>query len=57
MPIVCVCVLKYNLTILELVSTPHIHPQLGCYAPSRVCPPPFKNSGSAPEASLHFICC
>ena len=30
----------------------HTHPPLGRYAPSRICPPLFKNSGSAPEASV-----
>ena len=38
--------LKYNLTILVLTSTHHIHHLLGRYARSRICPP-FRNSGSA----------
>ena len=47
----CVQLLKYNLTILVLVSTQSTHPALGRYA-SRVRAPLLKNSESALEYDL-----
>ena len=56
MSIVCVCVcvklLKYNLTILELVSTPSYSHSDRSKCPLSRTGPPFKNCGSAPGASV-----
>ena len=52
---VFVLLLKYNLTILVLMSTHHIHPPLCCYARLRVWAPPFRNSGSTPDYILTLL--